>query len=234
MCYHPCSERNPLSSNESNGLALLFDLDGVILDSNPMHVECWKAYLRRCGVPVPPDLGDRLFGRRNAELASDLFGLTADDPEVLRHGAEKERLFREMMLPVFTENLVPGVVTFLEAHCAVPKAVASNAEPANIDFVLDNAGIRDRFVAVVDGHQVTRPKPYPDIYLRAAELVGAAPHNCVVFEDSYSGIEAALAAGTRVVALRTTHEEFPAVDLAVDHFLDPKLEPWLRAQKPRG
>ena len=73
-------------------------------------------------------------------------------------------------------------------------AVASNAEPANVDFVLDAAGLRPYFRAVLDGHQVSRPKPYPDIYLRAAEILGSVPAECVIFEDSLTGIRAARAA----------------------------------------
>jgi beta-phosphoglucomutase len=82
----------------------------------------------------------------------------------------------------------------------------------------------------VDGFQVSRPKPFPDIYLRAAELLGAQPANCIVFEDSPTGVEAGRAAGMRLVGVETTPTEFVGVDLHVKDFLDPKLEPWVREQ----
>jgi beta-phosphoglucomutase-like phosphatase (HAD superfamily) len=85
---------------------------------------------------------------------------------------------------------------------------------------------------VVDGQQVTRAKPYPDIYLQVAHLLGADPRNCIVFEDSHTGVEAARAAGARVVGLRTTHKEFKNIDLTVDDFRSPELETWLEAQEP--
>ncbi len=108
--------------------------------------------------------------------------------------------------------------------------LATNAEPANVDFVLDGAGLRGYFRTIIDGHQVRHAKPHPEIYLRTAELLGVAPRNCIVFEDSVSGIAAARAAGTRIVGLRTTHEELPGVDLAIDDFSAAGLEAWVRAQ----
>jgi beta-phosphoglucomutase-like phosphatase (HAD superfamily) len=79
----------------------------------------------------------------------------------------------------------------------------------------------------VDGHQVARPKPHPDIYLRAAELLGVPPEDCVVFEDSLTGIQAARAAGMAVVGVGTTHDELPGVGLEIRDFTSPALEPWL-------
>jgi beta-phosphoglucomutase-like phosphatase (HAD superfamily) len=90
--------------------------------------------------------------------------------------------------------------------------------------------LRRYFDAVVDGYQVTRPKPFPDIYLRAAELLGAAPENCIVFEDSHAGIEAGRRAGMRVAGLRTTLAELPPVDFSMDDFLAPGLTQWIHAE----
>ena len=97
--------------------------------------------------------------------------------------------------------------------------------------LIGNVPLRNCFSAVVDGHQVSRPKPDPEMYLRVAALLGVEPRNCVVFEDSHSGIEAARAAGARVVGLRTTHKEFKNIELAVDDFRSAELEKWLEASK---
>jgi len=88
--------------------------------------------------------------------------------------------------------LVPGVRQFLEEFADVPKALATNAEPANVNFLLDRARLRPHFRVVVDGHQVNEPKPHPEVYLRASDLLGVAPANCIVFEDSHSGVQSAL------------------------------------------
>jgi len=113
----------------------------------------------------------------------------------------------------------------------VPLAVGTNAEPANADFSLDSGGLRRFFRVVVDGAQVSRPKPHPEIYLRTAELLGLPPANCIVFEDSRTGVEAARAAGARVVGLTTTHDQLPEVDLRIQDFLDPTLDLWLSCQR---
>jgi beta-phosphoglucomutase-like phosphatase (HAD superfamily) len=80
--------------------------------------------------------------------------------------------------------------------------------------------------------QVQRPKPFPDIYLNAARQLGIAPANCVVFEDSPTGVEAARAAGMRIVGVETTPTDFQGIHLRIHDFLDPQLEPWLAAQHP--
>ena len=97
------------------------------------------------------------------------------DEEVRAHGAAKERLFRETIRPVIQEALVPGVREFLERHRDQPIGLATNAEPANVEFLMEAAHLRPYFRAVVDGHQVPNPKPHPDIYLRAARLLGTEP-----------------------------------------------------------
>lgn len=212
------------------GLALVFDLDGVIIDSMPMHAEAWRVYLERLGISTP-DIENQMHGRRNDEIVRALIDASLSPDEVFRHGAEKERLFREMMLPQLAQLIVPGVRDFLERTGGIPRAVASNAEPANIDFVLDGAGLRRYFDAVVDGQQVKQPKPWPDIYLRAADLLHTAPKNCIIFEDSPTGISAARAAGGRVAGIATHTTDLPDVDVLVCDFRDPALSQWLERQQ---
>jgi beta-phosphoglucomutase family hydrolase len=208
-------------------LALILDMDGVIIDSNPVHRQVWAAYNRRFGIETDEAMQQRMYGRRNDDIVRDFFGAHLTLREVRAHGAAKEQLFRETIGPVLNEALVPGLREFLERHRHQPLGVATNAEPENVDFLLDNARLRPYFRAVVDGHQVARPKPHPDIYLRAAELLGTPPPDCVVFEDSFTGIEAARAAGMAVVGVGTTHDELPGVDLEIRDFTSPALEPWL-------
>ena len=210
-----------------DGFALIFDLDGVIVDSNPVHVEVWRAYLKRYGIDPGDSLPDRMYGRRNDEIVRDFFGSCLTPEEVFAHGAAKEALYRQAIKPQLQQRLVPGIVSFLERHRKRPKGLATNAEPANAEFILRESGLRDHFSVMMDGHQVNRPKPDPEIYVRTAQLLSVAPRNCVVFEDSSAGVEAASEAGANVVALRTTHVSFPRADLTVDNFLSPELEPWL-------
>ena len=195
-------------------IALIFDMDGVIVNSNPIHRQAWELYNRRFGVETTDDMHRRMYGKRNDQIVRDYLGNHLSDADVFEHGAAKERLYRELAAPHLASSLVPGVREFLERHRDLPKAVASNAEAENVKFVLESAELGSFFRVVVDGHQVSRPKPAPDVFLKAAELLGAAPRDCIVLEDSYSGVEAARAAGMRVVGLRTTHEELPGTAIA--------------------
>ena len=205
-------------------------MDGVLIDSNPAHRLAWQAYNRRFGIDTGEEMQQRIFGRRNDEIVRDFFGSGLSEDEVAAHGAAKERLYREMIAPGVERALVPGIREFLARYSALPLGLATNAEAANVDFLLDAAALRPFFRAVVHGHQVRRPKPDPEIYLRTAGLLGVEPRHCVVFEDSYSGVAAARAAGMRTVGVTTTHRELPGVALHIRDFHDSELEIWLRRQ----
>lgn len=193
----------------------------------PLHTSVWQEYLQRHGIDSA-NLTGRMHGARNDALVRTLFGDHLSAEEVFRHGTAKEALFRERLAPQLHQQIVPGVQDFLERHHAVPKAVGSNAEPANIAQVLDGAGLRTFFRAIVDGDQVARPKPEPDIYLKAASLLGVPPAGCIVFEDSPTGVAAGRAAGMRVVGINTAGlAALPGVDLLVDNFHSPDLALWL-------
>lgn len=211
------------------GLGLIFDMDGVLIDSTSTHTEAWLLYLKRQGIEIP-EIEDRMLGKRNDAIVRDFFhGIPLSDEEVLEHGARKEQLYRDMMRPKLELQMVPGVIEFLERHRNLPIGLATNGEPANVDLVLYGTNIQKYFRAVVSGHEVRLPKPHPDIYLKVAELLGISPGNCVVFEDSLTGIEAARGAGMRVAGLTTTLAALPGADLAVPDFLDAGLEPWLQS-----
>ena len=207
--------------------ALIFDMDGVIVDSTPTHTEAWRVYLDGYGLDTK-DIADRMLGKHNDELVRAFFPaekLTTES--IYEHGLRKEALYREMMSPVIGDKLVPGVRDFIFRNQHRPLAVATNAEPLNVDFILTATGLRSCFRVIVDGHQVAKPKPYPDIYLLAADMLRHGPEDCVVFEDSLTGVRAARAAGAKVVGVATTLTAFDDVDLTIRDFLDPKLELWL-------
>jgi beta-phosphoglucomutase len=215
----------------SEGLAFVFDLDGVIVDSMPLHNRSWRVYFERLNIDIT-DLDRRTHGRRNDDIVRDFIGAHLTPEEVAAHGAAKEALYRAIAGPDLESYLVPGVTDFLARHSRDPMAVASNAETPNVDFVLDGTGLRGYFKVIVDGLQVKRPKPFPDVYLKAADLLGVEPKNCLVFEDSPAGVQAATAACARVVGVET-HEPLEELEFRVRDFRDPAIERWVLQQKAR-
>jgi beta-phosphoglucomutase family hydrolase len=213
--------------------ALIFDMDGVIVDSNPWHRIAWSEYMRRHGIEMTEAMQQRMYGKRNDEIVRDFFGPHLSHSEVFAHGAAKESLYREMIEPHMEESLVPGIREFLERHRNPDLAVGTNAEAANVDFVLDHSGLRPLFRVIVNGHQVTNPKPHPEIYLRVADGLQVPPWECIVFEDSYTGVASGLAAGMRVIGIGTTHDDLPGVSLWIRDFNDPALESWLATNSDR-
>lgn len=211
-------------------VAFIFDLDGVLVNSMPLHVLAWERYLANMNIQVE-DLERRMHGKRNAELVNDLIGGGLPEEVIFQHGAAKEQLWRDMLLGEGIDRYrIRGLPEFLERHKNVLKAVASNAEPQNIDFVLDHYQLRRYFQVAVNGLEVSRPKPFPDVYLEAARRLGADAQNCIVFEDSPTGLRAGLDAGMQVIGVETTASELEGAALQVKDFADPKLEEWLASQ----
>jgi HAD superfamily hydrolase (TIGR01509 family) len=211
----------------------LFDLDGVLINSMPLHTRAWEVYLEQLGLQAS-DIEARMHGKRNPELVRELIAADLPDEVVFEHGAAKERLFRELMAAEIERYGIPGLTQFLERYRDVPKAVASNAERANIEFTLERLGLKAYFKVVVDGWEVKRPKPFPDMYLLAAQRLGLPAEDCIVFEDSPVGAAAGKAAGMRTVGVETIPTEFAGLDLVVRDFRDARLESWLEAQTSSG
>src|SRR5579862_5062965 len=107
------------------GLALIFDMDGVIVDSNPIHRESWRAYNLRFGIETDEAMQQRMYGKRNDEIVRDFFGPGLSAEQVAAHGSSKERLFREMMAPRLQESLVPGFTELLQNRNGAPTGLAT-------------------------------------------------------------------------------------------------------------
>lgn len=186
--------------------AVIFDMDGVIVDTNPHHRTAWRDYYQRYGKTLSDeDFVEHVSGKHNAHIVAHLFaGQTLTPDEVLRLGNEKEALFRALYRP----DMVPvgGLVDFLKALKAadIRTAVATSAPVENLDFVIDALELRPYFDALLNESMVSRPKPDPEIYQKAMAMLGVEPGESVVFEDSMTGIRAASASGAAVVGVATT------------------------------
>ena len=199
--------------------AVLFDWDGVIVDSSDYHEESWDRLAEEEGLHLPEDHFKKGFGMRNETIIPDILEWTDDPAEVTRLARRKEELYREIVREKGLQPL-PGVEPFLgELHEAkVPCAVASSTQRLNITVALEQMGMSHEFQAIVAGGDVKKGKPDPEVFLTAAEKLGAEPSRCVVFEDAHVGVEAAKAAGMTVIGVATTHpaETLQDADLVVE------------------
>lgn len=207
--------------------ALLFDMDGTLVDNTEAHMRAFGIFCGRYGVEGWRERLKQGIGMGN----DDIMRLVMPEEVIRERGFaaladEKEAIYREIYAPEIRP--VEGLRELLEQLRAagVRCAVGSSGCKANVDFVLDGCGIREYFDARISGDMVTRCKPDPEIYLKAAAALGCEPAECVVVEDAKAGIESARRAGAgRIVALTTTLpcEELAretSADMIVDTFAD--------------
>lgn len=185
--------------------ALIFDMDGVLVDSNPFHLQKWIELLNERGITFDPrKLPRQILGQRNDVAFRLFFGSQFSGNEVARLEEDLEEKFRKSFGPYVKP--LPGLSALIaECHLArVPMAVASSATAKNVEFIVDALGFRPYFERLTTGGAVTRPKPDPEIYLKAAQEMELDPRSCVAFEDSFVGVEAAKSAGMKCVAIAST------------------------------
>lgn len=174
--------------------ALLFDMDGVVCHNMPAHEEAWRLFLRGHGVEL-----------ELAEFRAKTMGMPTR--EVLRYygvkgtADRKEELYRSLYRP----RAMPGLRAFLDAAKGCALGLGTGSKGDNVSFVLDGLGLRPAFHAVVDGSMVTKGKPDPETFLLLADALKVRPRDCVVFEDSLLGEEAARRAGMAVVGITSSH-----------------------------
>ena len=186
--------------------ALIFDMDGTMVDSMPAHARSWEEFTRRHGIDMPVDeVLRRTTGRTGVECIRELMG-DVDEARALALVGEKEALYRADFATAFRE--VPGFGRFVQQVRArgLKWAIATAGDRHNIAFVLEHLKLAQPPHAIVGGDEGLRGKPEPDLFLEAARRIGAAPSECIVFEDAPFGIEAAHRAGMRAVAICTTHD----------------------------
>ena len=184
---------------EGDFAGYIFDLDGTLIDTMPLHYRAWDAAMRSAGLQstLDEDLFYSLGGVptvRVAELIAQHYGMTVDAQRVFH---EKESLFLEIQADA---KVIQPVAEFARAAAAThPMAIASGGTRDIVNRSLELAGMRSLFRAVVTADDVIHGKPAPDMFLLAARLIGVEPSQCLVFEDAEPGIKAAIAAGMKVV-----------------------------------
>lgn len=186
----------------------IFDMNGTMIDDMAYHAKGWYNILTDdLGAKLTfEEVSKEMYGK-NSEVMERVFGKGKFTPEEMDFWSiEKEKRYQAAYLPQL--KLIDGLQDFFEAshNAEIPMAIGSAAIPFNINFVLDNLHLHKYFKAIVSADDVIISKPHPETFTKAAELMGVAPENCIVFEDAPKGVEAAQNAGMKCVVLTTMHE----------------------------
>jgi len=199
--------------------AILWDLDGIIVDIKVCHLYTWRHVLQQHGVELDKTIFNANFGRNNTTLLPLLLGFEPDEALMRELVHAKETLFRQLAPEQIT--LISGVKSWLDAAQALNfgQAIASSAPMENITTMLQIFNLGVFFDTIVSGTDLPA-KPEPEIFLKAARSLGYTPDQCLVIEDSLAGVQAAKNAGMPCIAVSTTHPraELGLADLVIDDF----------------
>ena len=198
--------------------AVIFDVDGVLVDSYQPHFESWRRAMQAFGVEFTEPEFRRTFGRKTKDILAMLYDGEVSDEEIRELDDRKEALYREIVAADFpamdgAAELIDGL-----AEAGFVLAVGSSGPPENVDLCMEKLGVKARMGAVVTGMDVTRGKPDPLVFLTAAQRLGVDPRWCAVVEDAVPGVEAASRAGMTSIGLTgtATREELSRATLVID------------------
>ncbi len=185
--------------------AVIFDMDGVLIDSGAHHRDAWRLLLGDIGVTPPPDYWRLTIGRPAEEAVPLLLGRAVERAEVVALAQRKRELYTQLAARGMVA--IGGAPAFVEtlASQAVPRAVGTSASRRDAEAMLTEVGLRRHFEVIVTAEDVQWGKPNPEVYLKAAEGLGRPPKTCLVFEDSLVGVHAARNAGMRVIGVTSSH-----------------------------
>ncbi len=204
-------------------------MDGTMVDNMMIHHRAWQRKLASLGLELTiEEVHQRIHGV-NEEIIGRLFGDRFSPEERRKISAEKEEEYRRIFLPEL--KLLNGLSGFLDELAAanIPLAIGSAAPAENVDFVLDNLNLRHYFKTVMHAGHVKNGKPHPEIFENVSAALGIPARHCLVFEDSPTGVTAAMNAGCPAIVVTTTHEKaefqkFPNVARFINDFTEVSLE----------
>jgi beta-phosphoglucomutase len=185
--------------------AAIFDMDGTLINNIPYHLRSWQIFFENHGLPFNQSVFQAQNHGNIREMIRRHVDSALSDEEATLLGNEKEQIYREIYARDIQE--IEGLSGFLEklTNEKITIALATMGDMENINFVLDKLNIRKYFHSISGGHEIKRGKPHPDIFNLAARKLDVANSECVVFEDSQGGIQAAMNAGMNVVGITTSH-----------------------------
>jgi beta-phosphoglucomutase family hydrolase len=200
---------------------VLWDMDGVLVDTGEFHYRSWQEVLEQHGLPFSREFFRQTFGMNNAGILARLLGEDLTDELLAEISEQKEVRFRELIRG--RAQALPGVVPWLARlqEAGFRQGIASSAPPANIDVLVDELGLRDYFDVIGSGAELPA-KPDPALFLEVARRLDVQPARCIVVEDSVAGVQAAKRAGMHCIAVTTTNptEALDAANLVVESLDD--------------
>ncbi len=205
-----------MMTTKGERLGVIFDLDGVLIDSAELHFQSWGQLADELGATLTRDQFHATFGRQNRDIIPDLFGESVPD-RVDALADRKEEIYRNLVRG--RPPVVPGAVELIRGlqTGGARLAIGSSAPRQNIDLILKEMGVHEAFAAIISGDDVSRGKPDPQVFALACEALGLSASRCVVIEDAPAGVQAAIAAGAAAVAVLIHHDEaaFDGIALSV-------------------
>lgn len=195
---------------------VIFDHDGVMVDTLALHQRAWLELGRRTGLPITAGLIQETFGMTNPMIFQKLLGESAKDHDLVGYSDLKEACYREEAAGKI--QLLPGVRELFDALAGLGSllAIGSSAVRANLEMTVEVCGLRGRFAAIAALEDIQRGKPDPEVFLAAASKAGVAPRRAAVFEDAVVGIQAAKAAGMFAIGVTTGHDAGALFDAGAD------------------
>lgn len=201
--------------------AIIFDMDGVIVDDEKFKQQAWVEYCKRHGLDLTEsEIKNKFTGRTARENFNYLYKRTLTEEELEKYHNEKVGITIELSKGKL--KLVDGLQELLNVILSnhIKMAVATSSRRFYFDFIMDTFTLRKYFLVTLTADDIRKGKPDPEIYLKAAEMLHVQPVDCIVFEDSISGIKAGKAAGMKVIAIATTHtpKELTIADMVINNF----------------
>lgn len=207
--------------------AVIFDMDGVICHTNPFHSQAFKIFFEKRNLfPTEEEFMLHMYGKNNGYILSHFLGRKIEGQELLELEDEKESLFRE----IYQHHVdpIPGFLEFFHEMRAsgIKTGVATSAPFANLELIAGKLDLFPHLESALASEHVSKHKPDPEVYLRTAHNISVEPSQCIVFEDSFSGISAAKNAGMKVVGVLSSHTiaELPVCDYYIEDYRDLSLE----------
>ena len=184
--------------------ACIFDLDGVIVDTARYHFMAWKRLTNQLGIDFDEEDNERLKGvsrMASLEIILGIGGMSLIENQKLEYATLKNKWYVEYITKMTPAEILPGCIDFIKELREAGIRIAIGSASRNTPLILKTVGIEHLFDAVADGNNIKRAKPDPEVFLKAAELLGVEPAGCIVFEDAVAGVKAALNAGMMCVGI---------------------------------